>query len=137
VAEADAGLSVAALKCLGIAFDIAGQIDLTEDRVDDIIQLAVTQVSLGQRQFARKTLSAAISTLSVRPIDDTIAESLQDLARAEAWVLDPADAIRAGSEQSSAFGKASMKVGVVQGMLSRREGKVLLEPRDPLRPSFF
>lgn len=137
MAEADAGLSVAALKCLGIAFDIAGQIDLTEDRVDDIIQLAVTQVSLGQRQFARKTLSAAISTLSVRPIDDTIAESLQDLARAEAWVLDPADAIRAGSEQSSAFGKASMKVGVVQGMLSRREGKVLLEPRDPLRPSFF
>ena len=27
-----------------------------------------------------------------------------------------------------------MKLGVVQGMLSRREGKALLERRDPLQP---
>ena len=54
VAEADAGFSAAAIQCLGSAFDIVGQLDLSEEDVDDVVQLAASQVALGQRTVRAK-----------------------------------------------------------------------------------
>jgi tetratricopeptide (TPR) repeat protein len=136
-AEADAGLADDAVKCLRSAFDVAEKIDLDEDDVDDIVQLAATEVALGQRGFARETLSLAITSLSDRLVDDAMARSLQELAQAQAWILDVDDAIRTSSDQSAPFARASMEVGIVQGMLARREGKVLLNKQDPLHESHF
>jgi tetratricopeptide (TPR) repeat protein len=135
IAEADVGLSASAMECLGSAFDIAGQLDLSEGDVDDVIQFAATQVALGQREFAQKTLSLAIKSLSHHPVDDAVTRSLQSVAQAQAWVGDVDDAIRAARAQSTTIARASMDVGIVQGMLARREGKVLLEKSDPLRES--
>ena len=127
VAEADAGFSVAAIQCLGSAFDIVGQLELTEEDVDDVVQLAASQVALGQREFARKTLSLAIQSLSHRPVDEPLARSLQNAAQAQAWLGAIAEASRATDALSVPLARASMKLGVVQGMLNNREGKALLE----------
>jgi tetratricopeptide (TPR) repeat protein len=135
VAEADAGFSAAAAECLGSAFDIVGQLDLSEEEVDDVVQFAASQVTLGQREFARKTLSLAIKSLSHRPVDDAVARSLQDVAQAQAWIGDIDEAIRAADVPSPPLARASVKLGVVQGLLARREGKVLIERADPLRSS--
>jgi hypothetical protein len=57
---------------------------------------------------------------------------LQSIAQAQAWIGDVDDAIRAARSQSTAIVRASLDVGIVQGMLARRDGKVLLKKPDPL-----
>jgi tetratricopeptide (TPR) repeat protein len=131
-AEADAGFPGAAMECLGTAFDIAGQLELSKDDVGDVIQLAATQVALGQRAFAQKTLSLEINSLAHWPVDDAVTRSLQSVAHAQAWIGDVDDAIRVARSQSTAIARASMDVGIVQGILARREGRVLREKSDPL-----
>jgi len=123
LAEADAGSRAAAIECLGAAFDLAGRIDLSEGNVDNLIRLAAIQAVLGQRKVAHLTVSLAIRSLSLRPVDDELTRSLQTVAQAQASMGDVDDAVRAARDQLSPFARASMLAGAVQGMALRREGK--------------